>query len=72
MVYRDLFAGRHGDYQFQLEPKQDTCGCNTAALALAAKLSKHDIVHISGQNEVSWNSLYIRMLSGLCTLHNTL
>ena len=32
---------------------EDTCGCNTAALALTVGLSKRDIVYVSYHNEVS-------------------
>jgi hypothetical protein len=47
----DLCPCRGGNYQFD-KPSNDPCGCNTAALAISAKLSKHQIVHISNQNEL--------------------
>ena len=43
---------RTRDYTFGHIAK-DTCGCNTAALALTVGLSKRDIVYISYHNEVS-------------------
>ena len=66
-TYSDLCACRSGDYQFE-QPKNDTCGCNTAALAVSAKLSKHNIVHISNDNEVSMCTVHVRVPC-ICTVH---